>query len=181
MNCVRQGCKNGAIKGATVCRVHGGNAPQVRAKAAVRAELMSWKLGDAVDDPAQTLLRLITQSRIRADMLAAEQDRLIADEPSLRDALVGDTWVSSDSGSYKAGEYIRGLAQLEAQERDRCARFCQLAIQAGLAERMVRATEKQVDLVWKAMVAGLEEAVLDTEVRKAVMAGVGRHLRAVSA
>jgi hypothetical protein len=34
----------------------------------VRYELASWGLGDAVDDPGETLLRLVTQSRKRADL-----------------------------------------------------------------------------------------------------------------
>lgn len=68
----RQGepCRNRAITGGTVCRVHGAS-PKVRALAAVRAEVSKWTLGDATDDPGETLLRLLTQSRIRADQYAA--------------------------------------------------------------------------------------------------------------
>ena len=35
-------CKNWAIKGGDVCRIHGGAAKQVAAKAAIRAEVLSW-------------------------------------------------------------------------------------------------------------------------------------------
>jgi hypothetical protein len=37
-----------------------------------------------------------------------------------------------DMGVYVTGEAIRGLAKLEAEERDRCANFSCIAIAAGL-------------------------------------------------
>ena len=43
-----QQCKRKAIPGGTVCRYHGGGAQQVKAKAAVRAELLGWGLVDAI-------------------------------------------------------------------------------------------------------------------------------------
>lgn len=176
-HCARDGCKAWAIKGGAVCNKHGGSAPQVRARAAIRAELESWRLGDAVDDPGETLLRLITQSRRRADLLADEIEQLISESPSLRDALVGETWVSTDQATYKAGEYVRGLAVLEAQERDRLAGFCGKAIAAGLAERMVRVREKEAALAHAALVAGLDEAGIDGDQRRRVLSGAARHLR----
>jgi hypothetical protein len=63
-------CKNKAIPGGTVCRFHGGASPHVASKAAVRAEVMAWGLGEAHDDPGEVLLRLVTQSRKRADLYA---------------------------------------------------------------------------------------------------------------
>jgi hypothetical protein len=59
-------CKRKAIPGGTVCRYHGG-AQQVKAKAAVRAELLGWGLGDSTVDPGEVLLRLVTQSAARAE------------------------------------------------------------------------------------------------------------------
>src|ERR1700742_1675734 len=44
-HCAREGCKAWAIKGGTICNRHGGNARQVRSKAAVRHELSRWTLG----------------------------------------------------------------------------------------------------------------------------------------
>jgi hypothetical protein len=48
------------------------------------------------------------------------------------------------SAIYVTGEAIRGLADLEAKERERCANFATKAIAAGLAERTVRIAERQV-------------------------------------
>ena len=63
-------CKRKAIPGGKVCRYHGGGAQQVKAKAAVRAELLGWGLGDSTVDPGEVLLRLVTQSAARAERYA---------------------------------------------------------------------------------------------------------------
>lgn len=132
-------CGNPPIKGGTVCEIHGGSAPAVRARAGVRAELANWGLGDACADPGEVLLRLVTQSAARAQRYAAELEDLVAESESLRKALIGEAW-----GEFgQVGEYVRGLAQLEAAERDRCANFATKAIAAGLAERQVRLAERQ--------------------------------------
>jgi hypothetical protein len=47
-------CKNWAIKGGEVCRKHGGGAPAVNAKAAIRAEVMNWGLGDTMSTLAKS-------------------------------------------------------------------------------------------------------------------------------
>ena len=65
-------CPNWAMKGGFVCHAHGGKAPQVLAKAEVRAELFAWNVHDETVDPGETLLRLVTQSWGRANLLAAE-------------------------------------------------------------------------------------------------------------
>jgi len=67
----RKPCKSWAIKGATVCRKHGGSAPQVKARAKVRAELFSWRLHDLHEDPGEILLRLVAQCA-RCRLYAAE-------------------------------------------------------------------------------------------------------------
>jgi len=132
------------VPGATVCRNHGGATPAVAAKAAVRAEVFSWGLTDVHADPGEVLLRLVTQSAARAQRYADELEKLVGESPSLREALVADVWVQPEhGGSYKAGQYIRGLAKLEAEERDRCANFATKAIAAGLSERVVRVAERQ--------------------------------------
>ena len=59
-------------------------------------------------------------------------------------ALVGNTYgAARGAGVYVTGEAIRGLADLEAKERERCANFASKAVAAGLAERTVRVAERQ--------------------------------------
>jgi hypothetical protein len=152
-----QRCKRRAIPGGEVCRWHGGAAKQVKAKAAIRAEVMNWGLGDSHVDPGEVLLRLVSQSAARAEMYAKELKVLVDESPTLREALVAEVWVPTESGeAYQAGEYIRGLAKLEAEERDRCAGFATKAVAAGIAERQVRIAEAQAQIL-----AGVVRAVLD--------------------
>jgi hypothetical protein len=134
-------CKRKAIPGGEVCRYHGGSARQVKVKAAIRAEVMNWGLGDSIVDPGEVLLRLVTQSAAGAQRDASELEQLVDDE-GLAAAMVGEIEIPTKHGGYKADEYIRGLAQLEAQERDRCANFATKAVAAGLAERTVRVAER---------------------------------------
>jgi hypothetical protein len=65
-------------------------------------------------------------------------------------ALIGSKWSASpgEFGSiYQTEEAIRGLVQLEAQERDRAAGMAAKAVAAGLATRQVELAEKQGELV----------------------------------
>ncbi|EOD66895.1 hypothetical protein [Amycolatopsis vancoresmycina] len=220
-----QPCKNSAIRGGTVCTVHGGRAPQVAAKAAVRAELENWGLGDTNVDPGEVLLKLVSQSAARAERYArlleeaydaAERLKtaheaellLVEDEPDGWDdeerperaatqaaradlrrifsvggvaALVGHTYDSSkDGGIYATGEQIRGLADLEAKERDRCANFAAKAVAAGLATRQVELAERQGALVAQLVLAVFDELGLTDEQREAAPDVLERHLRLVA-
>lgn len=180
------------------------------AKAHVRAELAHWTVGDAKDDPAETLLRLITQSRVRAEFYATllgeayeAAERIAAaettgdttlTEDARRDldvvlqtggvaALIGKTYSAAgkDGHIFASGEAVRGLAKLEADERDRCANFCRLAISAGIAERQVRVAERLADTLQEVLLGALDDADLTADQRRAVIAGAGRRLRLVAA
>jgi len=155
---------------------HGGGAPAVRAKAAIRAEVMNWGLGDSHVDPGEVLLRLVTQSAARAQRYASELEQLVDDE-GLAAALVGKIEVPTKHGGYKAGEYIRGLAQLEAQERDRCANFASKAVAAGLAARTARVAERQGQLMVEMVQAALREVDLSPEQASAFKAALARQAR----
>jgi len=156
-------CQKDAIAGGKVCRWHGGAAPQVKARAAVRAEVLAWGLGDAVDDPGEVLLRLVTQSRMRVDQLSAEIARKVSDlgeGQTLESVLIGDTFVATQFDTHKSGEYIRGLVKLEADERDRLANFAAKAIAAGLAERQVRMAERQGEMLAAVLLAVIANKAL---------------------
>ncbi len=178
-------CRNNSIAGGTVCRMHGGANPKTAAKAAVRAEVASWTLGQAVDDPGEVLLRLVTQSRIRADRYATLIAEKIEEYPgaTIEDILIGDTMAATPDGMpVKTGEYIRGLIQLENQERDRLATFATKAIAAGLAERQVRLAERQGALLAQVMVAVMTDPALGftDQQREAMPRAIEAHLAAVA-
>src|ERR1700712_4293443 len=104
--CARESCNAWAIKGGTVCNKHGSSVGKVKANAAIRYELTKWGLTDEHVDPGEQLLKLVSQSARRAQMYADELQKLVEESPELRDALIGETFIPSDHGSYKAGEYI---------------------------------------------------------------------------
>lgn len=174
-------CGAMAIAGTEACRRHAGIPVAVaRAKGAVVVELHRWGLTEQRDlvDPSMTLLRLLTQSATRADMLGAELRRVVEEAGDLREALVGDSWVTdADGSSRKAGEYQRALTVLEGQERDRCANFAKLAIAAGLAERTVRLAEQQGTVIASVILGVLTDLGLPAgseEVRSLIAAHIAR-------
>ncbi len=160
-------------------------------------------------DPGETLLRLVTQSAARCEMYsrllgeayeAAErlraatappQSDLLAEETARMDlervlneggvgALIGHKYSGTQTnGVIATGEAIRGLVELEAAERDRCANFAAKAVAAGLAERMVRASEQMAGLVAKAVEDSLAELGLDPKEPR-VRAVVASRLQALA-
>lgn len=218
-------CERAAIAGGTVCPAHGGSSPQVKAKAAVRAEVLAWGLGDTTLDPGEVLLRLVSQSAARvelygrllqeaydaADRLKAahEAEALVADtdvdypfdgeggdraavQTAKKDlerifntggvaALVGNTYGDAKTGGiYATGEQIRGLAQLESAERERCANFAAKAVAAGLAQRQVELAERQGALIVQLLSAVFDDLGLSDEQREAAPDVIDRHLRLVA-
>jgi len=212
-------CGNYAIKGGTVCTVHGGKAPRVARKAAVRAELEAWGLGDSKVDPGEVLLRLVSQSAARVELYgqllrdayeaaerlrqAHEVEHVIEETAEGEDeraavqvarddlrkifatggvsALIGNTYGDAKGGGiYATGEAIRGLAKLEADERDRCATMAAKAVTAGLAERQVRLAEQQAEIVLKAIDAALEVAGIPAAERGPAKIAAARYLQSVA-
>lgn len=216
------------MSGSTKCRRHLAN-PKERAKAAVKAEVLSWGLGDAHCDPGEVLLRLVSQSAARAEhyarllqeaydaaerLRAAHEAQDLVQSPPEKEydhegnllppapaaqaamedlerifnlggvaALVGNTYAASNTGSvYATGEALRGLAKLEAEERDRCASFAAKAVAAGLAERQVRLAERQGALIAEVLRAVLGDPALglSKEQREAAPGVARRHLGLVS-
>jgi hypothetical protein len=96
-------------------------------------------------------------------------------------ALVGNVYAATKDGDiYATGEAIRGLAKLEAEERDRCATMATKAVAAGLAERQVRLAEQQGTLLASVIRAVLDDLDLSPEQAAKVAEVVPRHLRAVA-
>lgn len=96
-------------------------------------------------------------------------------------ALVRRTYASTPSGHiYASGEQIAALAQLESAERDRCARYCKLAIDAGLAERQVRLAEQQGRLLEHVLSGVLGDLGLTDEQLDQVPGLIERHLDLVA-
>jgi hypothetical protein len=79
------------------------------------------------------------------------------------------------------GEAVRGLADLEAKERERCANFATKAIAAGLAERTERVAERQGQLMVEMVQTALREVELSPEQVSAFKAALARQAREITA
>lgn len=128
-------CGAHPIKGGTVCRVHGGSAPAVRAAAQRRLETeavaadLSAVIGSeglgGVSDPLDALARLATEAMAMKTALAARVNAL-------------------NSLSYKSAvgtEQIRAEVLLYERAIDRSAKFLDLLAKSGFEERRVRIDE----------------------------------------
>jgi hypothetical protein len=88
---------------------------------------------------------------------------------------------AKDVGVCVTGEAIRGLADLEAKERERCAKFAAKAVAAGLAERTIRVAERQGQLMVEMVQAALREVDLSPEQASAFRAALARKARELTA
>ena len=103
-------------------------------------------------------------------MYAQELKALVDESPSLREGLVAEIWISTEHDRYKAGEYVRGLAKLEAEERDRCASFCSKAVAAGLVKKQTELAQLQGEMLVKTLQTVLNKINLTDEQKAQVKA-----------
>lgn len=101
-----QPCRNNAIEGATVCRMHGGSAPQVRQKARQR-------LLEAVDPLMAELIRLALHGESESVRVAATKDAL--DRAGLNPKMLIESEVTIHDG----GDVDREIARLAAELAER--------------------------------------------------------------
>jgi hypothetical protein len=158
-------------------------------QSAARAEMYARLLQEAFD--AAERLKQADEEGTNLEALGDEQADTA--ETARRDldrifntggvaALVGNTYgAAKDVGVYVTGEAIRGLADLEAKERERCANFAGKAVAAGLAERTVRVAERQGQLMVEMVQAALREVDLSLEQASAFKAALARQARELTA
>lgn len=174
------------IKGSGNCERHQGG-PKSRAKVAMRAleADMSKTLGfeplsqvEPIVNVVDYILRNIAASAIRAERYAGEIRRIVEESPSLERALVGDSY-----GEFgKTGEYIRGMARLEAEERDRGMGWAFKAAAVGIEAKRIEqaaAAGSQIAAVLAAVRA--HPALALTEAQRAAFGGVVREVLGLSA
>lgn len=156
-------CHAPAIRGMSKCRIHCGRSAVV-AKALGEANLAAWSTQAAAGmeltalDPGRVVLEQLRLSVMRADlygqMLRWQMDSMPDGEEL--DGLIGKTHaVSRESQRVETGERVRGLAQLEAQERDRVVRFAKTAHDMGIAEAQVQLEQEKAQIVTAAFLGAL--------------------------
>jgi hypothetical protein len=199
---VRSGerCRRWAIEGAEVCPTHGGRTPQVKAAAARRraeaqverelGALADFRADGGTVDPIGALQRLLNRSERRVEFYSellqrqydiAERNQTDADLPPGIKALIGHKMAVAgiEGRLVPVEEAIRALVELEAAERDRCAKYAKLALDAKLDERLTTAHETQVNMVADALGAALAEMGLSHGQQQEAAGRVARILRSV--
>lgn len=156
-------CGNRPIIGGTVCRMHGGSAPAVRAKAAERTQQDAARralmaLGEPVPiDPAQALLDLIAWKHgevqwLRSKVQAVRDEVLVWGATEHREGVGPEGPISVTSERAQPNVWWSLLRQAEDQLSD----YASKALRAGVAERQIRLAEST-----GAAIAGVVNVILD--------------------
>ncbi|GAA2178236.1 hypothetical protein GCM10009785_00050 [Brooklawnia cerclae] len=144
-------CKNHAIPGATVCRIHGGAAPAVMAKARQRvllaqAERDVTAFGGRLDVTAPEALLELVQTKA-AEVAYWDQRVSLLDDDERAGLLVAQTDRGSgpmgpvDTTTSKTGPHVFVAMLHKAQ--DQLAAYAAAAIRAGVDEAMVQIATMQ--------------------------------------
>jgi hypothetical protein len=137
------------MRGGTVCRKHGGGAPQVRAAAARREAEDEVRRGLAqldvtpIEDPFTELSKLAGQVVVWKDQLADKVNELTA----VRYEAMG-------AGT----EQLRAEVALFERALDRCASVLGLIAKLDIDTRLARISERQADAVIRAVDAAISAA-----------------------
>lgn len=165
-------CRQPAIAGGTVCRFHGGNAPQVKGAAArrlierrikqiAREENLQW---EPLADPIDAILRLASEAWALKAYASAQVEAL-------------------EEIRYKghAGEQLRAEVAFYERCIERCHKIGTDIARLDLADRLVRLKEDQAVLVYTAIQRIMDQLELSPQQR--VIAGevIPTELRALEA
>ena len=164
-----QRCKRAAIVGGTVCSMHGGNTPAVRAAAERRAmvaevtadaeAILAHEAVEPIDDPILVLGELAAEVRAMVKALGARVNAL------------RDLSYTSVIGT----EQARTELTLLGQYQDRLARILTSLSKFNLDERRVQLTEAQALVIFGVLDTFIQRLQLPPERQleaRAIMAGV---------
>lgn len=163
-------CGNRPLKGQSVCKFHGGAAPQARAAAVrrqveVEARQVLAELGvSPVGDPLAALLQLGGQ------VLAWQQATA---------ALVNQLTDGIRYRGANGAEQLRAEISLYERAMDRAVTVLSAIARLNIDERLVAVTERQADALVGALNAGLEAAGIGGDAAAKARTAAARHLRLV--
>ncbi|MDF3290741.1 hypothetical protein [Streptomyces silvisoli] len=161
-------CKNFPIKGGTVCRSHGGAAPQVKAAAAARV----------VRERATAVLGKL--DIVPVEDAYAELQQLAGELIALKDAIRGRVEALTQIRYMSESEQTRAELTVYSQLLRDCSAVLGSLARLSLDERMVRIKESQAEMVKVAIEGALRAAGLEGDALSRARMDVGRRLRVVS-
>lgn len=167
-------CKRAAIRGGTVCAMHGGRAPAVRAAAARRVALAEAEtvVSQAVDARGPLTLGEVYEELLRtAALTVAWRDVL-----EVRLAEVQE-WRYRASGP--GTEQLRSEVALFERALDRAAKVLELVARLDLDARVVALSQRQGDQVAEALRRALDRARIAGPQRAEVERFLAEELRRV--
>ncbi|MFC7402906.1 HGGxSTG domain-containing protein [Citricoccus sp. GCM10030269] len=180
-------CKNRPIIGATVCRMHGGSSPRVRAAAERRVaedsarEILGTIDPDAPDEhPVETLLILIRQKRAEVMWLQSvvrgfSEDQLIWGLAEHRTGIGPEGPVDVETRKTEQNVWWRLLREAENQ----LASWTIAAAKAGVDERRLQIAEAEAAMIVRILETFINRLQLTPERHseaRDIMAGVLREL-----
>lgn len=165
------------IPGGTVCRYHGGNAPQVKEAAerrlqeqAARELVKTFGLPRKIT-PHEALIEEVWRAAGSVQWLAEIVGNL--EQQTVIHGVTKTVQMPDGSQRVEARAALNMWVKVYQDERDRLARVSEAAIRVGVAERQVRIAEQQAELISGAVRRILVRAGLDPmdpEVRAIVRA-----------
>ena len=182
-------CRNTAVPGLKVCRIHGGST--ARAKAAAARNVETQRARDAANQlgitinvsPQQALLDEVQRA---AGMVAYYGARVAEVAEDSNKLVHGITRVEEREG-FQAGRLrvaepaVNMWVKLWNEERDRLTRAAAAAIRAGIEERRVALAEQHGQAIAAAIHRILDRLDLDARQRTLVGQVVPDELRAITA
>lgn len=173
-------CRSYAVKGTTVCRKHGGSAPQIKKAAKlnyaryvvqekVRREVgalaVDVPIESRVTDPLIELQRLTTEAIHFKDVLGKMVNELKDIERITTDGAV----------------QIRAAVQLYGEAMDRTAKFLDMAMKHDIAGKIVQIEAAKVSAISSAISRALASAGLSSEQESTVRNTLAIELHALEA
>lgn len=199
-------CSKFPIHGGRVCDTHGGRAPQVQQVARENLERreIEMRLASALvsigtpprpdEHPVDGLLHQITLARQAVDFYAYAIAELNLPDPNDTGPFAEVLGVDDDGdpilrqphsmiyGRTHTGDLgVHPLVKLWNDERERHARICKMAIDAGISERLVRMAENTGMQIAVVIAAVIDAMDLPDEKRREARALAGQKLRELTA
>jgi len=168
-----QPCEAWAIKGTTVCRVHGGVAKQVREKGRKRLEQ------NQVERTVESLSLPVDTDPVTA--LLEEIRHVAGDVQFLREHIRSLGWDVTQLNRAPGGasqEAPSVWVEMYWQAHDRLVKVCTATLKAGVEERRIQLEEERGQLLADAIRGMLGELGID--ITPEVRTVVRRHLSAIA-